>query len=204
MEKNTSHNPVRRSPATQTLIFGAALTALVIILQMLGSFIRFGTFAISLVLIPIVIGAAVGGTKLSTWLGFIFGVVVLCTDAAAFFAVSIFGTVLTVLMKGIAAGLAAGFIYRLFEKKNQYLAVVLAAIACPIANTGVFVLGSFIFFYKTLEEWGIGLGYSNAIAYLFLGMIGLNFIFELLSNILLSPVVVRRLNVFKKQSPQRK
>jgi uncharacterized membrane protein len=189
----------RRRPQTQTLIFGAALTALVIILQLLGSFIHLGPFAISLVLIPIVIGAAVGGVKLSTWLGSIFGVVVLCTDAAAFFAVSIFGTVLTVMLKGIAAGLAAGFVYKLLEKKNQYLAVLLAALACPLANTGIFVLGAFAFFLPTIHAWGLAEGYANGIAYLFLGMIGANFLFEVESNILLSPIVVRLLNVFKKQ-----
>ncbi len=194
MEKQSFH----RRPSTQTLILGAVLTALVIILQFLGSFIHLGPFAISLVLLPIVIGAAVGGVKLSTWLGFVFGVVVLCTDAAAFFAISIFGTILTVMLKGIAAGIAAGFVYKLFEK-NQYLAVLLAALACPLANTGVFVLGSFLFFFKTIGEWGLAEGYANAISYLFLGMIGGNFLFEVASNILLSPIVVRLLNVFKKQ-----
>lgn len=37
------------------------LTALVVVLQLLGSFIKFGTVSISLVLIPIVVGAALYG-----------------------------------------------------------------------------------------------------------------------------------------------
>ena len=72
---------------TQKLVLGAVLTALVVVLQLLGTFVRFGPFAISLVLIPIVIGAATCGYKIGAWLGFVFGVVVLLSgDATAFFA----------------------------------------------------------------------------------------------------------------------
>ena len=46
---------------TRTLTGMALLTAIVVILQFLGAFIRFGTFSISLVLIPIVVGAALYG-----------------------------------------------------------------------------------------------------------------------------------------------
>jgi thiamine transporter ThiT len=66
-----------RKEQTRILALGAVFTALVIILQLMGSFIRFGPFAISLVLVPIVIGAATCGYKIGAWLGFIFGVVVL-------------------------------------------------------------------------------------------------------------------------------
>jgi thiamine transporter ThiT len=47
-----------RRESTKKLVLGAVLTALVIVLQLLGAFIRFGPFSISLVLVPIVIGAA--------------------------------------------------------------------------------------------------------------------------------------------------
>ena len=36
----------------------AIFTALVVVLQLLGSFIKFGPFSVSLTLIPIVVGAA--------------------------------------------------------------------------------------------------------------------------------------------------
>ena len=60
-----------RKISTQTLALGAMLTALVIVLQLLGSFIRFGMFSISLVLIPIVVGAAMCGPAISAWLGLV-------------------------------------------------------------------------------------------------------------------------------------
>ena len=181
--------------STSTLVLGALLTALVVVLQCMGSFIRFGMFSISLVLIPIVIGAALCGPKISTWLGFVFGVVVLITDAAAFLAIDVFGTVLTVLLKGAACGLAAGLVYKLLANKNKYVAVAAAAVVCPVVNTGIFLLGCVAFFFKTIEEWGLALGFGSAIEYMFLGLAGGNFLFELGVNIVLSPVIVRLVGI---------
>jgi len=185
---------MKKRASTEIMVLGAILTALVVVLQLMGSFIRFGPFSITLVLIPIVLGAALCGTVVSTWLGFVFGVVVLITDSAAFMAVSAVGTILTVLLKGMACGFAAGVVYSLLANINRYVAVAAAAIVCPIANTGVFVLGSFAFFMDTIAAWGKDAGENNAIEFLFFGMIGINFIAELVSNIVLSPVVVRLLD----------
>ena len=165
----------------------------------MGSFIRFGPFAISLVLIPIVIGAATCGIKVGTWLGFVFGAVVLISgDAAPFMAIDIVGTIVTVMLKGTACGLAAGAVYKALEKFNRYLAVIAAAIVCPLVNTGIFLLGCLVFFMQAITEWGVAAGFTNVVGYMFLGLVGGNFLFELGSNIVLSPVIVRILNVEKK------
>lgn len=185
--------------STRTLVYGAILTALVVILQFMAPLFRFSAFSLSFVLIPIVLGAAMCGVGVSTWLGFVFGVVVLISgDAAAFLAVDILGTVVTVILKGTACGLVAGLVYRAIEKKNRYLAVVAAAVACPITNTGVFLLGCLVFFMETVKEWGAGLGFENAFQYMILGMVGVSFLIELGTNLLLCPTVVRLLNIRKK------
>lgn len=187
--------------STGTLVLGAILTALVVVLQFMGAFIKFGMFSISLVLIPIVLGAATCGTKVSTWLGFIFGVVVLASgDAATFLAINIPGTVITVLAKGTLCGLMAGLVYNALKAKNKYLAVVAAAIVCPVINTAVFLIGCLLFFLETISGWAVGSGFGdNVVFYMIAGLVGLNFVFELLTNIVLSPVVVRLLNIRKKQ-----
>ena len=173
-------------------------TAIVIILQLLGSFIKFGPFSISLVLIPIVVGTALYGPSAGAFLGFIFSLVVLISgDAAAFLAISVPGTVLTVLAKGTLAGWLSGLVYKVFSSK-PYPAAVMAAITCPFVNTGIFVLGCFLFFLPTVTAWGEALGFNSTGAYIVFGMIGANFIFELLSNIILSPVIVRVINMGKK------
>ena len=90
--------------STRTLTGVALFTAIVVVLQFLGAFIRFGPFSISLVLIPIVVGAALYGPWAGAWLGFVFGVVVLLSgDAAAFLVISPIGTILVVLLKGALA-----------------------------------------------------------------------------------------------------
>lgn len=190
---------MKKSENIKQLAVGAVLTALVVILQLLGSFIRFGPFSISLVLVPIVLGAALCNAYIGGWLGFVFGITVLLSgDAAAFLVVNPIGTVITVLAKGLLCGLAAGLVYSAVKHKNNYLAVFLAAVVCPVVNTGIFLLGCKLFFMQTITEWGLALGFANAAEYMFLGLAGGNFIFELVANILLAPVILRILNIFKK------
>ena len=182
--------------STEALVIAAVLTALVVVLQLLCSFIKTGIFSITLALIPIVIGASKCGVKVGAWLGFVFGLVVLLTgDAAPFMAVNIPGTIATVLLKGTLSGLIAGMVYKLFEKYNKYLAVMAAALVCPVVNTGVFVLGCFAFFMDTIASWAGG---GDAITYLFFTMVGVNFFIEIGSNLILSPAAVRLLNIKKK------
>lgn len=174
-------------------------TALVIVLQLLGSFIKFGPFSISLVLIPIVVGAAIYGPMAGLWLGFVFGMVVLLSgDAAAFLTVSVIGTLFTVLLKGSLAGLVSGIVYKLVSYKT--LAGVLAALVCPIVNTGVFLLGCVLFFMPTITVWANGLGFENVYSYMILGLVGGNFIFELLSNALLSPIIIKVIDMGKNEN----
>ena len=186
---------------TRRLAGLALFTAIVVVLQLLGSFIKVGPFAVSLVLIPIVVGAAVYGVKAGAWLGFVFGVVVLLSgDAAAFLGVNALGTVLTVLVKGTLAGYVSGLVYKAFESKNRTLAVALAAVACPVVNTGVFLIGCLLFFMETIGGWADAMGFgANVGQYMIIGLVGANFLFELLFNVVLSPVIVRLIRIGKKE-----
>ena len=192
----------RTSAQTERLVLAAVLTAIVVILQIMAILTRaiLPVFAINLVLIPIVIGAAIGGVSVGAWLGFISGVAILISgDATAFLSISIAGTLITVLLKGTASGFAAAGAYKLFEKKSKYLAVFVSALVCPIVNTGIFVIGCLTFLMDTIRSWGVGLGYENAFAYIFLGMIGINFIIEVALNLILSPAVIRLLEIKDKK-----
>ena len=184
------------------LTLGAMLTALVVVLQLVGSFIRFGPFSISLVLIPIVIGAATCGPYIGAWLGLVFGVVVLASgDAAFFLQFNAPATVLVVLLKGVAGGFAAGMTYRTVSKWNELAAVILSAVVCPLANTGIFLIGCFLFFQEAVAVLAAGAGFTGSVtAFMFVGLAGFNFLFEMGFNLILSPVVVRLLNIRRKQA----
>ena len=176
---------------TVRLATAGILTAVVIVFQFIGASIKFGTFSVSLVLIPIVIGAALCGKGISTWLGLVFSVVVLLSgDAAAFLAIDPLGTVITVILKGSLAGFIGGFAFEMLKKVNTYFAVIISAILVPLTNTGIFLIGCRLFFFDTIKEWAVGLGFENAFTYMIVGLVGVNFIFELVINIVLSPSVV--------------
>lgn len=185
---------------TQKLVGVGLFTAIVVVLQLLGAFVHFGIFSISLVLVPVVIGAALYGAASGAWLGFVFGVAVLLSgDAAAFLPVNALGTILTVLAKGALAGLAAGLVYKALEGKGRMLAVIFAAVVCPVVNTGIFLLGCKLFFMETITGWATALGFANVGSYIVYGLVGGNFIFELLFNVVLSPVIVRLIRIGRKE-----
>lgn len=217
---------------TKKIVGIGLFTAIVLVLQFLGSGIKLGMFSISLVLVPIVVGAAVYGWQAGGWLGFVFGVAVLLSgDAAAFLAVDVLGTIITVLVKGTAAGLCTGLVFKAMlgllnkysrtrvelmkkeyglgeccvaaaydyiSRNNKYTAVLIAAIVCPVVNTGIFLLGCQVFFLETISEWGATAGFANVAGYMFLGLAGTNFLVELGTNLFLSPVIVRLVSFAKK------
>ena len=186
------------SAKTQKLVVMGILTAIVVVLQSLAIAIRFGVFNITLVLVPIVVGAALYGWKAGAWLGFVFGVVVLFTDAGAFLAINVPGTIATCILKGALAGAAAGAVYGLVSKKNKVVAVITAGIVSPVVNTGVFLLGCMIFFLDTIKEWAAGAGFEDAGTYMVTAFVGLNFVVELAINLVLSSAIVLIISLGKK------
>lgn len=186
---------------TKDIVGIGILTAIVVVLQAMAIAIRFGVFSITLVLVPIVVGAALYGWKAGAWLGAVFGVVVLFTDAGVFLAISVPGTVVTCILKGMLSGLCAGLVYKALRFTNRWVATISAAVVAPIVNTGVFLCGCMLFFMDTIKDWAAVAGYENVGAYLILGFVGLNFLVELAVNVVLSSAIVRILNVV---SPDRK
>ena len=110
---SNTNNSLKGKINTNTIIGLGLLTAIVVVMQFISMGLRFGTFSITLTLIPIVVGSALYGWSSGAWLGFVFGVTVLLTgDANLFLAVNIPGTIITVILKGTLAGAAAGFVHK--------------------------------------------------------------------------------------------
>ncbi|MBR2132434.1 MAG: ECF transporter S component [Oscillospiraceae bacterium] len=191
---------IRRSAHTRRLVLLALLSAIVAVLAYYGGFIKIGGLAsISLTLIPVVIGATLCGPLAGAWLGGVAGAVFLATpDAAFWLSLSIPGTIITVMVKGILSGLCAGLVYKPFKRFNSYFAVVVSAVVCPVVNTGIFLLGSLVFFMDTVSGGAAAEGISVG-KYLIIFFVGLNFVFELIANVALSPAMVRILNVARKE-----
>ncbi len=177
------------------------MTAIVVLLQSLGSVLKLGAVSTaSLVMIPIVVGAAVYGPGAGAFLGCAFGVVVLLDPGTAlFYQWSVFGTVLTVLVKGSAAGFVAGLIYELLAKRNEWLGVIAAAVLCPIVNTLIYSAGCRLFFWDGItQEMAKDPASNNILLFFFTAFIGINFIIEFAFSLVCAPITLRILKATKR------
>lgn len=196
---------MRNQTASQTKIqkmVGLAIfTAVIVVLQLVATFVKVGPISITLTLIPIVVGAAVYGKGAGAYLGGVFSVVVIIccitgADAggAMIWNANPFLCVVVCMLKGMAAGFVAGLLYRLISQKSTIGGAVVAAVLSPIVNTGIFCLGLALFFRPILVEWAGG---TDVLYYILFGLLGVNFLVELGVNIVLSPVIVRVLKAVK-------
>ena len=192
---SNTNNSLKGKINTNTIIGLGLLTAIVVVMQFISMGLRFGTFSITLTLIPIVVGSALYGWARAHGSA-CFGVTVLLTgDANLFLAVNIPGTIITVILKGALAGAAAGFVYKLISKKNQIAAVIVSAVVAPVVNTGIFVLGSYVFFFDYISELAKG---TNLFVFILVGFVGINFFIELGINLVLNPAILQIIRIGKK------
>ena len=166
--------------STRNIALTGLLAAIEVVLQLL-SYIIPTAVNINLSLIPIALGALLMGPIAGGFLGLISGVIVLVSPntVSVFMAISPFGTILTCLSKTTVAGLVAGFIAKALRNKHDVLGAILASIVIPVINTGMFIIYTYIFFKE-----GLGL---PTFASIFTAFIGINFLFEVVSTLLLGP-----------------
>ena len=188
---------------TRNMVLVALLAALVIVFQVISTFIKVGPVSITLTLIPVVLGGCLLGKKWGAVLGFLFGVVVTAfvltgTDVGGYmlFQANPVLTVLLCLVKGTAAGFVASLVYGLLEKANRTVAVSVAAMTAPVVNTGIFVLAMLAFYRDILTAWADG---SDITVYILTGLAGWNFLMEFAVSVILSPAVVSVLRITAKK-----
>ena len=176
--------------------------AIIVVLQILSYVLPVGAFNLSFVLIPIIIGAVLYGVGTGVTLGAIFGIVVtvacitgLDKGGLILWGVNPFCCALVCIVKGAAAGLVAGLIGKALKGKNLYLACIVSAVAVPVTNTGLFILGMLAFFKDTLYSWSGG---TNLLIYIILSLVGINFVIELAVNLVFAPAVTSIIKGVKK------
>lgn len=178
------------------------LTAIIVVLQIVATFFPTKPFAITLALIPIVIGAAVFGSGAGAYLGAVFSVVVI---AMCIFGFDVGGAmvwnanpimcIVVCMLKGTGAGFCSGLVYRAISKKSPTVGAIAAGVVSPIVNTGVFILGLLLFFRPVLETWAGG---TDIIYYALITLTGVNFLVELGVNLVVNPVIVKVVNIVQK------
>lgn len=161
----------------------ALLTALVLLMAntFLG-YIRVGVLTMSLLTIPVAIGAMLCGPLAGAWLGLIFGLTSLANAISGaggltFFAFQ-YNPVLCVLMcvgARVLCGLLCGLIFRgvnkLLPGKDKTCAFI-GALSAPLLNTALFMGAMVAFFYDMpeVQEKVAELGAANPLIYVILSV----------------------------------
>ena len=183
-----------KSDKIKKLAFASILIALDVVLTYISNYIITGNVNINIALVTIVVGACMYGPFTGFVLGLINGLITLFAPAtqAWFFPISPLATIFLCLLKTSLAGLVAGIIYKMINKKNSFLAVILSSISVPIINTGIFIIGVVLFFMDI---------YGNFTA-LIVGVLNVNFIIEFIMMAVLIPAIYRILNVIMNKNQE--
>lgn len=203
LEETMENTRLKNTEKTRRLVALAILSALVIVLQILSNFIKFGPVQITLALVPIIIGAAMYGMFAGAYLGALLGVVILVSGLFGLdggFMLTLIGinpvlAVALCILKTTLAGLAAGAVYKPIAKKDDVIASFVAGAVCPVVNTGLFIIVMFAGFIDLLKGFANG---QNLIVYTITAFVGINFIVEFLVNMVLATVIARIIKISRK------
>ena len=193
-------------------IFKFALIAMFIAIMLVMNFTPVGyitvtgAFSITLMIIPVALGAACTGVLGGTILGFVFGLTsflqafgigfMIDPSAGILFAENPLGYTITCFVPRIITGAMAGLIFSLFEKKGHtgVFSFALTSAAVPIFNTALF-MSSYVAFYSNTSVGG-------AVMTVLLTILTINFLVELVVTIVagttISHVVYKQFKKLKR------
>ncbi len=188
----------------QKMVRLALLSALVIVLQLFFSAVKVGPVTLNFVLVPIVISAVFISPLAGLLVGTLAGIT---TFIQVFTSVDPFylflmtnnplATAAICIIKTAAAGLLAGLAYKLINNVSKYrsLNIVVHAIICPVINTGLFCVGMYLFFGNAMlaDSTYSSLIGGNLIYFIIVGLAGINFVIELILNVILCPILGKAL-----------
>ena len=190
---------------SRQITYFAVLAALTTVLQLIGNTARIGILTLNFSLVPIVLAGLLLGTWYGAALGALTGLIILLNNGilgADGFTNVLFATdpiviILVCILKTAVAGAVCALIYKALKNRNEHLGVFLSSAAVPVVNSGLFAIGMFLI-VPSLINAGFMTESDNAFAVVILGFIGLNFVFELGVNIIVSPAIYRVVRIIDK------
>ncbi len=201
----------KRNQQMTSMVQLSILTAVVLVLQTIGTLFPLQILGtnLNLTLIPIVLGAIILGPRAGVWLGLVSGVYTYVVGGVMgvdpftgfLFIQNPFVTACICVIKTTAAGWIAGLMYKLLAKKNEVVAVFLAAAVAPIVNTGLFLAGCMVIL-NTISAFADSIpdfAGMDVMKFIFIVLIGKNFIAEFALNLLLSPALQRIIHIVRKR-----
>lgn len=183
----TNHEKIKK------IALNAVLMTLVIVLAFIQ--VRIGMIEMTLVIIPVAIGAIIGGPITGLILGTTFGLVsfLQCLGYSPFgntlLTINPLLTFIVCVPTRMIVGFVPGFIAKkLFKKAEHYhFRNVLVCVLVPILNTLLFTLTLIICFYNTefVQSLAGNFGVSNPFNFA-IAFVGLNGLIEIIVGILVS------------------
>lgn len=181
------------------------LIALVIVLQLFASAIPMFGVTLNFSLIPIAFAGIMLGWIGGAIVGFSCGVVVFITMAvigqepstAYLFQAS--PVILTIMCIGktTVAGIVSGLLYKIISRKNVHVAVCLSALVIPIVNTAIYLIGIILMKEHAALFMGLTNSSASVVFSVVFGLIWLNFVLEMIINVIFTPLIYRVIRVLK-------
>lgn len=172
-EKKSAASPkINVTSRTKYLVELALMIAIVVLMAYtpLG-YIKTPVLSVTLLTVPVAIGAAILGPKAGAVLGLTFGATSFInslTGQSAFMTllmgVSPFGVFVTTVVARVLCGWCTGLIFKGLHsiKATQRISYYASSLACPLLNTLFFMSSLIIFFYGTVNAKGT---FSNPFSY---------------------------------------
>ena len=178
----------KKKHGTGKMVRTALLTAIIFVMAFtpLGYF-KTGGLSITLLPVPVIIGAIVMGPMTGAVLGLAFGITSLiqCFGlepfGTALMGINPVGTILTCLVPRVFMGLLTGVIFAAFSRmdKKKLLSFAATSLLGALFNTVFFMSFLVLFFYKTdfIQKIVAGMG-TNSVLSFALAFVGINGLIE--------------------------
>lgn len=197
---------------TKKMVQLALFTAIVVLMSFtpLGYF-KTPVFSITLLSIPVAVGAIVLGPVAGAFLGTVFGIssFVQCFGMDAFgtflFTNNPFGTFVTMMVARILMGWFTGLIFVGIKKidRTKNLTYAVTCLAAPILNTIFFMTALMIFFFNNAKFQEIdfvkAVGANNALT-LAVGMVGFNALVEAVVCFIIGTAIAKAIDIVSRRS----
>lgn len=178
----------KKNFTTKQFVEMALLTAIIILLAFTPiGYIRTMGLEITLIVVPVTVGAVALGPKAGAVLGAVFGITsfIQCFGMSPFGAVLLginpFATFLVCVASRVCMGFLTGWICQKLQKMRSVrkISLVIANLCGPLLNTFFFMGTLILFFYPTEYIQGLAesMGASNALAFV-VAFVGVNGVVE--------------------------
>lgn len=195
---------------TNKMVLQALFIAIIVLMAFtpIGYIKTFGV-EITLIVVPVAVGAIILGPVSGAILGGVFGITsfIQCFGLSLFGAtllgINPIGTFIICIVPRVLMGWLTGLFFIALKKwdKTRMMSYAVASLSGPLLNTLFFMFGLSIFFYNTEYIQGIAtaLGTTNIVAFVF-AFVGINGLIEAIACFILGTAISKSMDILNKKT----